>query len=165
MEAGIFGLLGALIGACASTATSFLSNKHAINMQSSANSLERHEKARAFQRDNMLACQEQMQVVGRLTAKAFHEDAMALRSGTAWRKHMLPQQLDEDLAANQRKLSVLIERVADDELRKELKSLTRLLNDVTNAPSFQEAESALGNAMAANQKTMELLGTVLRKTY
>jgi C4-dicarboxylate-specific signal transduction histidine kinase len=165
MDAATGVLLGGLIGACATVATTYLSKRHAINLQSSADAIERQEKARAFQRDNLLACQEQVQVVGRLTAQVLNQDVMALGSGSAWGKHMVPQQLDEDLAAGRRKLSVLIERVADDELRKELKSLTLLMDYVTAAPSLQEAERALGNAMAANQKTMELLGTVLRKTY
>jgi hypothetical protein len=165
VDTGTAALLGGLIGACASVGTTFLNTRHAINLQSSADAIERQEKARAFQRDNLLACQEQMQVVGRLTAKAFHEDAMALQSGIAWQKHRINPELDEDLTTSRRKLAMLIERVADDELRHELKSLSRLLYEVGGAASFQEAESALNTAMATNQETMELLGTVLRKTY
>jgi HAMP domain-containing protein len=165
MEAGTAGLLGALVGACVSIATTFLSNRHTIKLQASADSIERQEKARAFQRDNLLACQEMTQVIGRLTTQVFHEDAMALRRGIAWGNHIVTEQVDQDLAANRRKFSTLIERVADDELRKELKAVSRLLNNVTAADSLGAAESALNTATTANQKTMELLGVVLRSTY
>ena len=165
MEAETAGLLGTLIGACVSIATTFLSNRHAINMQSSADAIQREEKAREFQRENLLACQDMMQVIGRLIAKAFHEEAMAWGQGTAWGTHRFSNSLDDDLAAEKRKFAVLVERVADDTLRNELKLMGLALTQVVMAESFEEARDRLDAAMTANGKTMQLLGIVLRKTY
>jgi hypothetical protein len=165
MEAEIAGLLGTLVGACASIGTTFLSNRHAIHLQSSADANNRQEKARAFQRDNLLACQEMTQIIGRLTAEILHEETLALHKGTPWTKHIISEKLNHDMAANRRKFSTLIERVADDALRNELKSLSMLLTEVLRAGSFDEAETAMFTAFSANEKTMALLGNVLRKTY
>jgi hypothetical protein len=165
MEAEIAGLLGTLVGACVSIGTTFLSNRHAIHLQTSADANERQEKARAFQRENLLLCQEVIQMVARLTAKGFHEDTLAWHAGTEWEKTKLSAQLDQDLATNKGKLSTLIERVAGDELRRELKSISWLLNKVLGAPSFQDAETALFAAVAENERVMSLLGDSLRKTY
>lgn len=166
MEAEVAGLLGALLGATASIATTFLSNRHAAALQAAADSDERQERAREFQRENLLACQDMMQVVGRLTAQVHHADAMAFKeSGTPWNTHTLPHEIDQDLALNIRRFVVLIERVENDELRNELKALKAALVRVTFSTSSEAAESNLAVAMSANEKTMEHLGVILRKTY
>lgn len=165
MEAETAGLLGTLIGACVSIATTFLSNRHAISMQSSADAIQREEKARAFQRENLLACQDTMQLIGRLTAQAFHEEAVSWGQGTPWGEHTFSKPLDDELAEQRRKFSILIERVADDKLRNELKLMSLSLSHVLLAESFEEANSRLTTAHEASANTMKLLGIVLRKTY
>lgn len=162
---GIAGFFGALVGAGASIATTFLTNRHAVNLQSSADAIERQEKARAFQRETLLACQEAVRASARLTGRAYYEEVMALHNGTPWKKHIFGEPLNTDLAATKGTFGMLVERIADNELRDELKAVSKLMTDVQFAASKQEAEMALYLAMTRTEKVTELLGTVLRKTY
>lgn len=162
---GIAGLFGALVGAGASIATTFLTNRHAVGLQSSANTIERQEKARAFQRETLLACQEAMRKNARLTGRAFYEEVMALHNGTPWRKHMFGEPLNTEMAESRGSLGMLVERIADDKLRKELKVVAKLMGDVQFSASKEEAENSLFAAVERTEKVTELLGTVLRETY
>lgn len=165
MEAAIAGLIGALIGSGASILTTHLNHRHGIKLQSAADALSRLEKSRAFQRENLLSCQDMMQTVGRMTGQAFHADTMAWRERGTWHANMLGSELNEDIATAKRKLAAYIERVADDPLRADLKMLSKALNDVIMASSCQEAEAVFMLAMDMNESTMQSLGIVLRKTY
>ena len=60
---------------------------------------------------------------------------------------------------------MLIERVENEQLRNELKSVGGLLNNVLMETSYEAAEGALSIAVERSLDVMELLGTVLRKTY
>jgi hypothetical protein len=94
VDAAVWGfigtILGAVVGASASVATTVIASKNAAAMQSQADSLDRSERSRAFQRDNLLATQEALQSVGRLVSRAFHHDVMACRGGAEWAKTLLP---------------------------------------------------------------------------
>lgn len=165
MGAEIAGLLGTLIGGLVSIGTTFLSNRHARSLQTSADAIVREERAREFQRDNLLKCQEQMQATARLTGKANYEDTMAFRAGKPWKEIYLSEPLNSDLADCARRFSALVERVADDELRTALKAIGMEMTMVINSGSPVEADAALKRAIDAYQLTMVQLGEVLRKTY
>lgn len=162
---GAAGLFGAFVGACASIATTFLANQHAVNLQSSADTIERQEKARAFQRENLLACQEAIRTAARLTGRAYYEEVMAFHAGTPWKKHFFGEPLNTDLTDSRGALGMLIERVENDELRNELKTTATMMFDVQSADSQQAAEMAFFAVVTKTQEVTELLGTVLRKTY
>ena len=57
MEAALWGFLGTIVGAMVSIATSWINSRNETERQRQANSFERLERARAFQRDNLLNLQ------------------------------------------------------------------------------------------------------------
>lgn len=77
MEAALWAFLGALVGAAASIVTTWLNNTHAISRQRMADSLEREERARGFQRDNLLEVQEALETWIRFCARMLIEDQRA----------------------------------------------------------------------------------------
>jgi hypothetical protein len=107
MDAATWGfigtLAGAVIGATASICTTLVSSWNASRLQQNADYLERIERARAFQRDNLLALQDSLQDAMRLAARAHLEDAVAANFG----KSMLSEEVNQNILLSNRKLSIL----------------------------------------------------------
>jgi len=93
VEAALWGFLGALVGASASIATSWLNSRHEMARQHQADSLERIERARAFQRDNLLELQQLLQGMVRFSARAQLEDERAFRQSGEWGKALLSEEV------------------------------------------------------------------------
>jgi hypothetical protein len=89
VDAALWGFLGALVGAGTSIATTWVSNRHEATRQRQADSLERVERARAFQRDNLLELQDTLQNAMRFCGRMLHEDQMAFKRGGKWGKALL----------------------------------------------------------------------------
>lgn len=169
MEAATWGfigtLAGAIIGAAASIVTTVLTSRNAIHLQRETDSLERSERARAFQRDNLLEMQDALQDALRLMGRAHLEDQAAFRREGNWGRGMLSDDTDENIRLANRRLSALVERVADDSLRSKLKDIHKRLNRPLFATSEEEAQALFGDATSAAQGVMEHLGEVLRNQY
>lgn len=169
MDAALWGfigtVLGAAVGASASVATTVIASKNAAGLQAQADSLERSERSRAFQRDNLLATQEALQSVGRLVSRAFHHDVMACRSGGVWATTLLPAELDESLGDSNRCLAALMQRIADDSLREQLRQVHSDLTLVTMSASREEADARMTASTVAFDRVMTHLGQVLRSNY
>jgi hypothetical protein len=164
MEA-LWGLLGALVGAGASIATSWLSNRHEIARQHLADSLERIERSRAFQRDNLLELQQSLQDAVRLSARAQLKDEQAFRQSGEWGKALLGEEVSEGTRAANARLMALTERVADDSVRASVKNLRERLATLSVARTQEQANAVWGDAMAAFPLVMEQIGTALRRLY
>lgn len=165
MEAALWGFLGALVGAGASIATSWLNNHHELKRQQQANSLERIERARSFQRDNLLALQQTLQDGMRFLGRAHLEDERAFQQSGEWGKAMLPEDIAEGTREINAKLASLIQRVADDALRASIKSLHSQMTSCLSAGSREQALTALDNTSNSYNGLMEQLGQVLRALY
>lgn len=169
MDAAVWGFVGALagavIGATASIATTVISSRNEAKLQSQADSLDRSERSRAFQRENLLAVQDALQDLGRATGRAHHQDVMAHRAGAQWGRTPLDGELDEALGLANRRLSALVERVGDDTLRSELKAVHSQMNQATLAPSQDEADILFRESMDSYEQAMSHLGAVLRSHY
>ena len=159
-------IVGTIVGATASIATSFIAANNSLRLQKDAESLERVERARQFQRNNFLALQEAMATAMRLVGQAHLEDLESYRKNPGTNKSpMLSEALDQDIASINRQLSLLTERVSDDSLRELFKTLRTDMTVVVMARSESESNSAIEWASNSYQITMEKLGEALRSSY
>lgn len=165
MEAALWGFLGTLVGAGASIATSWINNRDETVRQQQADSLERIERARAFQRDNLLKLQQTLQDAMRFCARVLHEDRIAFRQSGEWGKALLSEEVSEGSRENNAKLMALTERVANDAVRAAVKSLQARLATYHTARSEAQAESVFNDATDAYLSLTERIGESLRSLY
>ena len=166
MEAAVWGLIGTVIGTAASIATTMLTTHHAMRIQREKDSLDRQERVRAFQRDNLLQVQETLQDALRLMGRAHTEDVMAnRRDGVAWGKSYLSDEVDQNSHLALRRMFALTERVADDALRLELTDIRAMIARTLLAKSEIEADAFFADVSAAAERVMGQLGKALRAQY
>jgi hypothetical protein len=169
MDGAAWGFVGALagaaIGAGASIATTVVSSRNARQLQLQADQLERSERARAFQRDNLLAVQEAMQDVARVAGRTYYEDLANHRAGAKWGSSLVSDELNEATLVANRRLSALVERIHDDSLREEVRSVHSEFTWVGMASSEAEAERRHNAAGSMFADAMRHLGEVLRAQY
>lgn len=169
MEASLWGLIGtligAIVGAAASIITTYLANKNSANLQREADSQERMERARSFQRDTLLKVQDTLHDALRLMMRSHQEDLETYRTGTVWGKGLLSIELDESVRVTNRLLALLNERISNDSLRNELKELRKNISQLGFADSEHQANSLVKSSVRMADVFMENLGDVLRKTY
>jgi hypothetical protein len=165
MEAALWGFIGTLVGALASIGTTWLSIRQASSLQVSASKLARMEARRVFQRDTLLELQEAVLDLMRLIAQGDSEDRAEHRKTGIWGKQSLTPEVNEGQRLAHRRLTILIQRVADDELRSELKAFHSALSKVTFASSAKEAENSFDTLSVNLTQVLEHLGTDLRAQY
>lgn len=165
MESAIWGLVGTIVGALASIGTSWISNRTASSLQAAKVHHERLEVASAFQRQTLLDVQEAIHDALRLVHHVYFEDLKAYRTTQRWGSSLLPVVLDEELRLAMRKVSILVERVADDPLRSQIKTLMCSTAQIQLAPSEADALLRLEKTGADARQTLEQIGTVLRSHY
>lgn len=169
MDAAVWGfigtLAGAIVGAGASIVTVVLTSRNAMQLQRESDTLERQERARAFQRDNLLQVQDVLQDALRLMGRAHLEDLREFRRSGTWGKSYLSDEVNEDIRLANRRMSALVERIADDSLRSELKAIHEQISRTLLATSDIEAEKLVNDAAVAANRVMGCLGEVLRNHY
>ena len=165
MESAIWGLVGTIVGALASIGTSWISNRTASSLQAARVHHERLEVASAFQRQTLIDVQEAIHDALRLVHRVYFEDREAYRTTQRWGSSLLPAVLDEELRLAMRKVSILVERVADDLLRSQIKTLMCSTAQIQLAPSEVDAFLRLEKTGTDARQTLEQIGTVLRSHY
>jgi hypothetical protein len=165
MESAVWGLIGTIVGALASIGTTWLSGRHSLALQEQATSLDRVEQARAFQRQNLLELQDALHDALRLVGRAHFEDLASFSKGGEWGRSLLSEEVDEGFRIAQRKVLILIERVADDDLRSRLKKTMQSTGNVMFAQNQPESVAALKAVSGMTQDTLEQIGRVLRALY
>ena len=165
MDTALWGFLGTIIGAGASIATSWISNRHEIMRQMQVDSLERIERARAFQRDNLLELQQIIQDAMRFSARIMHEDAMAFKRSGKWGANLLGEEINEGSRAANARLMALTVRVADDEVREAISSMRDMLTNCQSAESKEKADITHRGVAEAYPLLMERIGKTLRNLY
>jgi hypothetical protein len=93
------------------------------------------------------------------------EDFKDFKLNDTWGVNKRSEEVNEgELLAN-RKASILIERVSNDNLRVELKNIIFLTTKVSLSNNDNEANKRYIEANIAAQKVMENLGVILRGLY
>ena len=166
MEPALWGLFGTIVGAAASIATTWLTNRSASNLQTAARTAEIQENKRAFQRETIVELQDAFHNAIRNIMVAHLEDCRANDGGTSWGSNLLPNDLSDQIRLSNRRVMLLVERVHNDELRALIKSVLAEANAITSeCPSRQEAQSRLDNATNLSVKAIEKSGSVLRDLF
>ncbi len=165
MDAVVWGFIGTIVGALSSIGTTWISSFHAVSLQKQAVLLERLEHGRAFQRQNLLEIQEALHDSLRMVARAHMEDLASHAKGCEWGKSLLSEEVNEGIRVTGRKLAILIERVADDTLRDDLKAAASASSAVLRLGSRAGAERAFSTTGDTANHAMEHLGRVLRTLY
>lgn len=165
MEAAIWGFIGTMVGALASLGTTLVSTRNAFSLQSLTSSLDRAEKHREFQRSTLVELQDAIHDLLRIVTRGLLEDQAAFRKTGTWGENLLSDEVNDGQRLARRRVVILMERVADDALRADVKRL----NEALTHASFNstEADSELLIHAASNQalQVMEHIGTVLRAQY
>ena len=165
MDAAIWGLLGTIVGALASIGTTWISGRHAFSLQRQAASEEQTERHRAFQRETLIQLQEALHDSLRMMTRAHIEDTTSFKKSGDWGRSCLSEEVNEGARVATRRVSILIQRVANDALRSDLKRVTDVMGHVLMAKSQSEADAALARAYQTGDSVMEHIGTILRSLY
>mgnify|MGYP004546618315 CR=1 FL=1 len=161
----LWGLIGTLIGALASIGTTWITTRNAATQQIASAEYSRAEQNRAFQRETLLELQTAVSDLMRLVSRAHLEYRQAFHAGTAWGRHMLGEELDADIGTSFRKVSVLNARVADDQLRTNVKLAMESAAKVSEAVDESSAIYQFSVAVDVGAKLMDRIGDSLRKQY
>lgn len=165
MDAAIWGLLGTVVGALTSVLTTWVAARSESNREQQKLYDERVERARAFQRQTLIDLQEAIHDALRLVNQAHLEDRRAYRQGERWGRNKLPETVDEGLRVARRRVSILIERVAIDDLRAQLTALMASSTQVLLAGNREEADSYMEKSSKSAQDVLVNVGAALRKNY
>lgn len=165
MESAAWGLIGTAVGALASIATTWLTAQSTSKREMEKLREDRLERARAFQRQTLLELQDAIYDALRLTVRTYTEDLKAAKDGNPWGKTPLSAEVNEGLMLANRRVSILVERVVDDELRAKVKSLMQASTHITYSRSKDEAEFGMKRSDLETPPVFELIGQLLRKYY
>jgi hypothetical protein len=127
MESAVWGLIGTIVGALVSIIKTWISSRSAFNLQNQVSSLEQLEKDRSFQRDTLLELQDALHDVARMSARLYFEDVALYKKSNEWGKSYSSNDVNEGLMLANRRMSILIARVADNQLRSELKEIMKII--------------------------------------
>lgn len=159
-------IIGTAVGAAASIFTTMITASNSRKLQESAASIERSEKAREFQRNNLLELQEALSVGMRLTWRAHLFDTkQPQKSNESDRTALLPEELNQQIFNSNRQLSILTERVINDQLRESIRDLRESMTKVLMVRAEDKSFLEMNKVRVLHKETMELLGKVLRENY
>ena len=165
MDAAAWGLIGTLVGALASIATTWIASRSAHRIQSEKQAEERAERAKEFQRETLLALQEAIHDALRLNTQAYFEDVAVFKKSGVWGRGLLSDEVRDGLRLSCRRVAILIERVADASLRTDVKSLMGVAVKCGFAQDEQEAERYQFELSERMTPLLERIGGVLRSHY
>ncbi|MGH1451353.1 MAG: hypothetical protein ACRBBM_18265 [Pseudomonadaceae bacterium] len=165
MEAAVWGFIGTLVGALASLGGTWLTNHNARTLHAEALKLERDEKARAFQRDTLIALQDAVHDLLRLIARGHHEDILAFRETGKWGKTLLTNEVSDGQMLARRHMLILLERVLNDALRTQVKDLNAKLTEISFAVNETDAHRLWDSASIHGLEVLEHIGKALRAQY
>lgn len=106
-----------------------------IQARASERASVRENETRSFQRETLLALQDAVQVMARLTGKALHFDHMQARQGQFTQ---LPDDLSDEMFANGTEVKRLMARVLDDEVRDAVDAFNAATIRLSLDPSYLE---------------------------
>ncbi|MBF7071389.1 hypothetical protein [Aliarcobacter butzleri] len=165
MESALWGFLGTIVGVGSSISTTYLTNKKSIDLQKDADLLKRNELLRAFQRETLLNLQDTLYETIRLIAQMHFENIHNYKKTGIWGKSKFNEDIDENFMLSMRKISVLKERISNNQLRLNLDDLHQNLNKLFFAKSEKESFIWFQNILDKFESFMKELGVILRENY
>ena len=159
-------LVGTVVGASASIITKIINARNSSKIQNDLEKYKREEIFREFQRDNYLKLQEIFHKALRLVSLLHLEEIKSFNETGKWQKTQLNSESDKNLMIALRDLSFYEERIENDPLREELKSLRKKISSVSRTSNKSESDNIMLDLMKNDfDRIMTNLGTELRKNY
>ena len=137
MDAGIWGIIGVVIGAASSIVTTVMVARN-----------DSRERSKEFQRNNLIKLQTSLTELMRLTARACRKDDVD----------------QESMIANEN-LSIITQRIADQSLRESVHSLHKKMADVVVLETEGLNNEKFVSAATLFKKVMLSVGVALRSLY
>jgi hypothetical protein len=113
----------------------------------------------------LLDLQEAIHDALRLLHRTYLEDSQAHRTTNEWGKSNLSDEVNEGVRLAQRKVAILVERVADDGVRTDVKAPMSTAADTLLARSEGEASLSLKRSSGDATQALEKIGIAVRKHY
>lgn len=165
MNAAVWGLIGTIVGALASMGAAFLTTRASQRALEAKVREERLDRFRSFQQETLFKLAENLHEFLRLYTRAYVEDREAHDAHGTWQRSPLSDEVNEGLMLSARKVSILIERVADDDLRHSMKQLMGAAAARQVTHDVQAGEQDFLRTTVVGRSVLEQLGAVLRATY
>ncbi|KAB1179944.1 hypothetical protein [Photobacterium damselae] len=164
MEAVTWGFIGTIVGALASIATTALTNWNSHVLSNRAKESEKQNAANTFQRETILELQVALLDYFRSCCQIYRYDLIILKKTGKWHQSV-PEELNDINRTLTAKISILIQRISDDELRTSLKAFKSICTQFGLAENDREASMYHMQALSDYENVNELLGQALRTTY
>ena len=164
MDAMAWGFVGTVVGATASIATTAITNWNTFKISQNTKIQDREERARVFQRETLLELQLELRNYIRASSLAYRADTKSFKDTDHWGV-ALPEGLSDQLLELNGKISILIQRISNDDLRKNLTDLKSCVTNCQMAKNEYDAGACYVEFVDLYGKSSEKLGKVLRNTY
>lgn len=155
-------IIGALIGGGLSIYATHLSNKSNAKIQKELSILKRDLLADEFQKQSLVEVQEILISILRLEAKAYLDNKKSYRLSNKW-DFLYDSEDDEKLGELGRRLTILIERIRNEDLRSQLKEFKKTTALLFVSESEEEAFLVSKDMGDRYHNLNELIGTELLK--
>jgi hypothetical protein len=169
MNSAIWAFIGTFIGAIlvtvSSVITTLISTRNSTKNHTILEKYKRDELFREFQRNNYLELQDILSKTLRLVSLFFLEDIKNHKITGEWQKSLVDNELDTNLMISFRDLSILSERVQNDNLRAKLKQVIMKMGKVSKTESLFESKKMMTELNNDFGNIMNDLGIELRKSY
>jgi hypothetical protein len=165
MESAVWGLIGALVGAFASIATTYIQTRNEKYLREVEERRQRDERLRAFQRDTLIEVQDALHDFWRMATRCYLEDEAAFKKTGKWAAQLLSEEVNEGHRALARRVTILLERIADDQLRSNVKKVLNTLASMSIAREKTAADRVYYSMAEEGPQVMEQIGKVLRSQY
>ncbi|MEJ5148951.1 hypothetical protein [Comamonas sp. MYb396] len=169
MDSAVWGMIGTLAGAVVGSAASIFATWRAsavsYRMHDDKQKQERIERAKEFQRVTLLDLQESLHDLARMVSKAHEEQDLAFKSSGEWKSDVLSAEVKELKRMAFRKVTILVERVENAQLRSDVKDFKSYVSPQMSIQNQAEAQKLQHEMMEIFRPLIEKTGTVLRSYY
>lgn len=160
---GLFGLLGAAIGASASIWAARVTLRGSMAAQLKVEQERKVESERIFQRETLLAVQEAVSDCARVAARRYFEDKHAYDESMVWNPDRpLSAEINTATSDANRKLLLLEARITNNPLRHEVDEFRKLVN-VLGFESLDAEWAHMQKLSGWDAALQERLGTAIRE--
>lgn len=158
-------ITGTIAGASASIVTTLITQNNVRRIKKEESLFVREQSNREFQFNNLLKVQDALYSGIRLVARAHLQDMENHnRDSASSTMSLLSDELDNEILLSNKELSILSERIANKDLRHNIKSLREKMTSVLMARTAKESKKRMTSVSLLFDESMAEVGKVLRET-
>ena len=124
---------------------------------------EQNHRWRTFQRETLLELQEAINDQARTVGEIHHHDTMAAREAGKWVRPLLGDDLNRRANEADRRVWILASRVADDQLRGEIRRMGEAVARMTLTRSHEESDRVLMEMTELMPRINDRIGQLIRE--